>query len=439
MNDSWFAQAGRIVILVGSCMLFSVQARELSLQDAFDLAVQHSHQLKKAKAEREAYESALRAAKAARLPTLSAETFAFYKDEVPSLGITITPDRTFSREIGTHENYQTDLRISVPLFTGGKISGSIKAASAQLDLYRALEDCTLEQLLYQTRIAYLMLYRAERLQEVAQASQDRTLIILKDIRAALEAGTADSTDLLEVNLANNEAFLKLEQAQSARRSAEIKLRTLLNLPATESINVVDKPPPPVGRAVYYTFISKPELRATKAAISYNRALMTLARSTYLPTIYTYAGYSYGKPNIDWFNKTWMDYFSIGAQLSWSLNVGMKERLEERRARYLYQAAQRELDNLTERFEREALLAREQVALARHQYSTAKLRRKTAADNYRLAIRMHRQGALSSNRLLEIETKLSEAEAALETAVVDYHLAESAYFYALGSEQLKEGF
>jgi outer membrane protein len=439
MKSRWSVKVIPMAIVLGSIVVSAVQPRELTLQEAFDLAIQHSHQLKKAKAERKAYQSALRSAQAARLPTLSAESFAFYRDEVPSFDITIAPDRTLSREIGSHENYQTDLRLTMPLFTGGKISSGIKAAGAQLDLYRALEESSLEQLIYQTRVEYLMLYRAERLQEVAQASQGRAQIILKDVRACLEAGTADSTDLLEANLAYNEAALKVDEAQSARRLAEIGLRTLLNLPARESVNAIDKLPPPVGRAIYHIFVSKPELRATRAAISLSQAQMKQVRSAYLPTISTYAGYSYGKPNLDWFNKTWMDYFTIGAQLSWSLNIGMKEKYEVNRARFLYEAARKELDNLTERLDCEALLALEQVTLARNQYSTAKFRQRTAADNYRLATRRHDQGALSANRLLEIEAKLSEAEAALETAVVDYHLAESAYFYALGSEQLKEGF
>jgi outer membrane protein len=366
MKSRWSVKVISMAIVLWSIVVSAIQPRELTLQEAFDLAIQHSHQLKKAKAERKAYESALRAAQAARLPTLSAESFAFYRDEVPSFDITIAPDWTLSREIGSHENYQTDLRLTMPLFTGGKISSGIKAAGAQLDLYHALEESSLEQLIYQTRVEYLMLYRAERLQEVAQASQERAQVILKDVRACLEAGTADSTDLLEANLAYNEAALKVEEAQSARQMAEIGLRTLLDLPATESINVIDQLPPPVGRAIYHTFVSKPELRATKAAISLSQAQMKQVQSAYLPTISTYAGYSYGKPNIDWFNKTWMDYYTIGAQLSWSLNIGMKEKYEVNRARFLYEAARKELDNLTERLDCEALLALEQVTLARHQ-------------------------------------------------------------------------
>jgi len=116
-------------IVLALLMPLTAQARELSLKQALELAVQHSHRLKKAEAEREASESALGSAKAGRLPSLSVQAFAFYNNEVPSFDIDLPLGQTISREIGSKENYQTDLRLSVPMFTGGKISGRISAAS----------------------------------------------------------------------------------------------------------------------------------------------------------------------------------------------------------------------------------------------------------------------------------------------------------------------
>jgi len=46
--------------------------------------------------------------------------------------------------------------------------------------------------------------------------------------------------------------------------------------------------------------------------------------------------------------------------------------------------------------------------------------------------------MSSNRLLELETTLTQAESSLATAVADYYIAESGYLYAIGSENLGKG-
>jgi outer membrane protein TolC len=425
-------------IVVALLMSLTAQARELSLKQALELAVQHSHRLKKAAAERQASESALGSAKAARLPSLSVQAFAFYNNEVPSFDIDLPLGQTISREVGSKENYQTDLRLSVPLYTGGKISGKIGAASATVDLYRALEDANLDQLLYQTRLEYLSLYRADRLFDVTRASQKRAAIIRDDVHSLFLAGAADSVDLLETDLAWAQADFKVKEAASLRRSAEIRLIILLNLLAEDSLVILDVLRQPQSMETEDACVPRAELRAAKAAVALSRAQVRLAQSAYFPTISAYGGYSYGKPNLDFFNNTWNDYFTVGARLSWSFNVGRKERFEAQRAEYSYHAAQRERDETVERLEREKQLALESLGLAYQKYETAQYTYEIASDNYRLAVQKHRRGAMSSNHLLQVETSLSEAEAVLAAALVDYYIAQSAHYFSIGSEKLRKG-
>jgi len=430
-----------LLLALTVCIMTSApaQTRELSLKQALELAVQHSYQLKKAQAERKASLAELQSAKAARLPTLSAEAFVYYNDDIPSFDITLPSDMTISRDVGSKENYQTNLWLSVPLFTGGKITSGIQAANTSLDMHQALEEASLNVVLYQTRVKYMSLYQADRLLEAAQASMERTKIIMKDMESLFKAGAADSVDLLDADLAYNKAFLKVEQAVSRRRSAKIELTSLLNLPARDSLVISDVLPPPVAREFLHPFMSKPELRAADASVALSKSQLRQVQSAYFPTISAYCGYSYGKPNLDLFNKTWRDYFTVGTNLTWSFNIGRKEAREVQRAKLLYQAAQKECDDVTERLDREARLALERLALVRQMYNTARLNKRTSSDNYRLATKKHRQGVLSSNRLLEIEAELSEAEAAEASVTADYYIAESAYYFSLGSEQLKEGF
>jgi len=425
-------------IVLALLMSLTTQARELSLKQALELAVQHSHRLKKAEAEREASESALGSAKATRLPSLSVQAFAFYNNEVPSFDIDLPLGQTISREVGSKENYQTDLRLSVPLYTGGKISGRIGAAGATVDLYRAFEDAGLDQLLYQTRLEYLSLYRADWLWDAARASQKRAVIIRDDVHSLFLAGAADSVDLLETDLAWAQTDFKVKEAASVRRSVEIKLITLLDLPVQDSLVLLDALQPPQSFETEEACLPMAELRAAEAAVALSRARVRLAQSVYFPTISAYGGYSYGKPNLDRFNNTWNDYFTIGARLSWSFNVGRKERFETQRTEYSYRATQRERDETVERLDREKQLALESLRLVYQKHETAQYTYEIASDNYRLAAQKHRRGAMSSNHLLQVEASLSEAEAALAAALVDYYIAQSAYYFSIGSEKLRKG-
>ncbi|HWR83444.1 MAG TPA: TolC family protein, partial [Candidatus Deferrimicrobium sp.] len=116
---------GLVVAVVASP---SAAVREVTLQQALNLALQHSHDLKAAQAHSKAYQATLGSARSARWPTASVTATAFYKTEVPSFDLTLPIiNQTMRREIGTKENYQTDVRLTLPLFSGGRIGGQIEA------------------------------------------------------------------------------------------------------------------------------------------------------------------------------------------------------------------------------------------------------------------------------------------------------------------------
>ncbi|HWR82658.1 MAG TPA: TolC family protein, partial [Candidatus Deferrimicrobium sp.] len=307
------------------------------------------------------------------------------------------------------------------------------------DLYHALETSSRDQLYYQTRVEYLSLSRAERIVEATRASLQRATVIMKDVGSLMAAGAADSVDRLEAELAMTEANLKVQEALTLRRSAEIRLAILLGLPADDSLALTDSLPAPQIPLPRQDSIERAELRAAAASVSLSASQVRLARSAYYPIIAFFGGYSYGKPNLDLFNKNWMDYFIVGASMTWSFDIGRREHYQVLHAKGLRTAAREEREDLTERFGREARLAYEGLTLAYEKYLTAGRRHDMASDNFRLAEQKHREGVLSSNRLLQIETSFSEAEAGLAVALADYHLAQSAYYFAAGSDKLQKGF
>ena len=108
----------------------TIQARDLTLQQALDLAEQHSFVLKKARANSIAAQNELKAAGTERFPIVSLAGNAAYINKTAEMDINIPNLVSLQREIGSKEHYQTDLRMTVPLFTGGKISSGIDIASA---------------------------------------------------------------------------------------------------------------------------------------------------------------------------------------------------------------------------------------------------------------------------------------------------------------------
>jgi len=415
-------------------------ALDLTLEQAVNLAEQHSHTLKAARAQAEAFDAGLKAALKERMPTISATALASYKDEVPQLDIALPTGQSLTRDFGFNETYQVDLRLSLPVFTGGRISSGVHLARASRDYYDALRQADLDEVILMARVEYLLLIKTDRLVQIAQSGLARAGVIYDDVEAMYAAGIADSVDILEANLAVSEAQSRLDAARSARRQSQIRLAVITGLNPSEEITPTTEFPTPDTVGFKFDGISeqKPQLIAAASAVEISRSALKLNRSELLPTLSAFGGYSWGKPNIDPFHDDFNDFFTVGANLSWSFNLGGKSFDTVNKARHQWRAAQSEYERAAEQLDRGARLYLESLRLTYDDYVTALTNFRITEANYRLAQSKHREGVLSANRLIEIEASLSQAEARLASSEADFHIVQTQFYHATGSKNLKEG-
>ncbi len=427
------------VVLFVVMLASAAYPRDLTLDQALRLAEQHSYRVKQAEANLEASGASVTAAKAERLPTLSVEAVATYIDDVPSLEIEIPPLVSLSREFGANETYLADFHLTLPLYTGGRISSGIRAAQSEEAYRGALASLSLDQIQLRTRLDYLGLRRAMELRQAALASLNRTGILLDDVQNGLDAGVADSVDLLEARLARTRAEFAVRQADIGIRSSEIKLLVDLGLSPGETLRLTDSLPEP-SAVIPATVIdgARPELMASASMVMLKGAQLQATSADLYPTLGLFTGYSYGKPNNDPFSGDWNDNITVGAQLQWSFNLGGRTSAKKKAVGFELEAARRYHDDLRESIDREVDLAFEQVKLAHERYVSARLEHRLTSDNYRLASNRHEAGVLSSNRLLEIEAALTAAEATMAAARIDFYIAQSGYLYATGDDNLGKG-
>nr|HPI33436.1 TolC family protein [candidate division Zixibacteria bacterium] len=261
----------------------SPAARQLTLREALTLAREHSFEIRRALAEEQAAGEALGAARAARLPTLDASAIAFYNTEVASLDLATSLGR-LSREIGTKENVQTDLRLAFPLYTGGRIAGGVDAAQASARRQAALTEAAVDDLLYRTRVAYLTVHRSDRQIEAARSALRRAQITRAQVASLLSAGAADSVAVLEAQLAVSETELRLQQALHDRREAVIQFAQLVGLSASDSLDLATPLAPPAAPGDPDTGFVRPELAAAQAAVEIGRAGVAPAAADWFPTL-----------------------------------------------------------------------------------------------------------------------------------------------------------
>ena len=118
-----------LTLLICPAGLWAVQP--LSLTDAIQMALNHNSELKSIQHDSAAAVFEYEAARSLRLPTLSLEAKSYYVDDVQSFQLPLPTTPAQQLEMGAKENYQADLTLSLPLFTGGRISRTIDIAAAR--------------------------------------------------------------------------------------------------------------------------------------------------------------------------------------------------------------------------------------------------------------------------------------------------------------------
>jgi outer membrane protein len=411
----------------------------LSLETAIRLAQEHSYIVKASRSDSAAAVYDYRSAAAQRVPTLSLSGSSFFLSDIPKAQVGFK-----EIELGSKENYQADFKLSVPLYTGGRLSHRIRIQNEA----KFFKSMTLEadklSAAYLSRRAYLNLLLAQALVGSARASLDRLKIVRQDVQNLYQNGMADSVDILDAELAYQKELQLQAQNETMNKNASIVLAQQIGWPPNEMIAPSDTVPNPVlpdtvNLAVDSTALRRPELKAFDYHIQLADLSIGLNKAEYFPNISGFGGYSAGKPNRDFFNKTWNDNFNVGLTLSWDFNLGGKTGNNVRSAKQAAFSARMAKSQLTEALTTQAGTALENLKYAYQSFLLTGTQYEIARHQYRLAQEKERSGQLSVNRLLELEAGLTSTEQMYRASMINYYQAETEYLYAVGAPRIYGGF
>ncbi len=430
-----------LILLTLAPMAISAET-SLSLQQAIDAALAYSHRVKAAIQDSAAAYEDYKAAVSGRYPTLSVEARTNYISNLIKITSLPVPNPV---ELGSKENYQADFRLTLPLYTGGKLTSQIGLTREELTARGY--DLEAERLAtaFNCRKAYLGLQLTEALVGSARASLNRIKTIQDDVSHLYANGLADSVDILEAELAYEKGKgILLQQENGRTRTSQglavitgMEVNTIYELPEADSRSA-DKIEKYLKISPDSSDIVRPELSALQARIASADRLVQLSKGGYLPNLSAFAGYSAGKPNRNMFDVEYDDYFSVGAMLTWDFNLGFKTKREVARAKYRRASLQSTRDQVNDVVFLEAQKAKENLKLAYDSYRIAQREKEITANKYRLAREKQKAGDLSVNRLVEMESELTAAEQLYSAAIINFYLAESEYLYTMGSSEIYGG-
>ena len=413
--------------------VFAGETVELNLQQAMERAFNTNPAITIAGYERDSARASYNAARSSRWITISGthETNRGGYDDYHPVKDQITGAVGLSKEIGNiHSN---KLTASMPLYTGGKLSGSIKQAKAgylisEQGLQKAYNDM-------RTTVTngYFDMLQADNMQQLGRESVTRLADHLKNVEAQYEVGVVAKVDVLrsQVELAN--AKQSLIKAENAYQIAEANLNKIVGLPMDTQLKLDDilVYAPYENDMQYcldYAAKHRPELEQAKQQVEAAKGALRVAISGHMPQVAAVAQQKWsdnnwpGDENGNWGVGVTVNLNIFDSGVTVSKIHGAEADLAKAHETYRDTV---DLVNLDVRSN--YLNMRE----AEKRIDTTKLAVSQAEEDYRIAQLRYMNGVGTNTDVLDAQVALTDAKTNYLQAMYDYNTCKTNLETAIG--------
>ena len=267
----------------------------LGLSDCIRISLKSAPELGEAQADIEQTTSRLDEAKSYRYPQIEVMTLfgpaprARREDIYP----VITTDKTFKFNEMTWFS-SADATIIQPLYTFGKISENMKAATHGIEVDRSRKDQRVNEIALKVKEYYFGLMLARELKEVVLEVQETLQKAKGKARKMLDTGTngIEEIDLFKLEAFTGEVSKYLEEAKKGESLALAALKTRLGLPMTSQLEISNERLTLDDALIpeFETYLGnarsrRPEYRQISEGLKARSALVEAAKANYYPDIF----------------------------------------------------------------------------------------------------------------------------------------------------------
>ena len=223
------------------------------------------------------------------------------EDALPTSGFLAIQQLLSSSSFASENSWISALSIRQRLLQGGSIIGSIRAAGHALDAAGlALRDREAE-VIRQVREVYLDALLARQGVRIGRLGLEQAETQLQRVRLRQEAGHASEYELLGAEVQRDNAIPPLRAAEMGAELADLRLRQICNLPASQPVRLVspllDVATLATGAAPVDTVgleaaaLAQAGVRALEEMLAARGNAVTVARAGYFPDIAAFGNFS----------------------------------------------------------------------------------------------------------------------------------------------------
>lgn len=388
------------------------------------MALDYNDDLKAAARNIEASVELERAARADRIPTLSAGADFQYTGNPLELTASLPGAGNVTFQ-GQDLKYGASATLLQPVYTGGRIVEAIRLAESQKTLAESQRELLHSSVCFQVDVQYWTTVARREMVGVATDFRNSVEELVRIVRERVEAGLTDRQELLTAEVKLNEAEYRLLQARSEFDTGLMALNSLIGVPLDA--------PTPVGTevvqvnnavAAMQTTAQRPEIRMAQERIRMERSRLRLNDAQYKPQLYVGANGGYFAPGYD-FRSDLSPNYSVYAQVSVPIFNGGKRRREKRAAQLRVEMGGDDLHRIETTVELETRTAWVALTQAEQRVTLASASLSKAQENERRAVEKYEEGAISIAEVIDAQVYRQTAQTNYVTAkaAAQMHYAE----------------
>jgi outer membrane protein len=413
--------------------------RALTLSEAVELARSTSPTRARLGALADASAAGVRAARAARLPTTEVSASYLRQSHVPELTLNLPGIGAQTVFPDLPNAWRTRAEVVAPLYTGGRIAGSVDAAAAQWRAAQADVGSADAELVLETVTAYWSLADAREAERVLAEALEAYDAHLVDARNRHDVGLAARNEVLAVQVERERGELARLRAANRAAVAEANLGRLTGLAGTR-IEIADPPTTADSKAwdptedlVAAALAGRRELSALRSRVEAARALVRVQRAGTRPQASATAAYDLANPNtrVLPLRDEWKGTWSVGLGLSWTPWDGGRTSALAAQAQAQARALEQQLADAEQRVRLDVTSRALELTAARAALLVAERAVEAARENVKVSADRYREGVASSSDLLDAETVLLRAGLERTQAATELQLAVAALERAIG--------
>ncbi|WP_231426677.1 TolC family protein [Pedobacter sp. Leaf250] len=408
--------------------LFAQSSRELSINQAIELGIANSKNLKLSQNKIDQAVAQLEVVKDNVLPTANA-SFMYNHAEIPTSTFTLPGGGSSLQLPRRADAFVGTAAVQELVYGGGKLKYAKESTKLLADVARLDADKSKEEITYAIINTYYALYKIEQSKKVVGQNLESIAAQIKQAQRFFEQGIVTKNDVLRFQLQQANVTLTQLDIESNRKVINYNLDILLGLPEDTEVKITD---PSVGQKsassltdyISLAMANRQELKQLDVQNKVAGYNIKTIRANTLPTVGVGANLYYINPSgsfIPPVNQYLMP-ITVGATVSWNIGSIWSNRNKVNEAKIQQSEISIQKDILSDNVKTDINKNFQNYQVAVNKIQVLETSIAQATENDKLLASKYKNNVASVTDRIDAETLLYQAKINLEIAKADAGLA-----------------